>query len=77
MLFAFLCFVFHGAAPIPYVQMAILNLTHPYLRSTTILLDTIALIVKYRYEFSLGGWFICSFNCGGKCRSTVVSKAEM
>ena len=28
-LFAFVCFVFHGAAPIPYVQAAILNLPHP------------------------------------------------
>ena len=27
--FAFLCFVFLGAAPIPYVQAAILNLLHP------------------------------------------------
>ena len=32
-LFVFLCFVFHGAAPIPYVQTAILNLLHPYLSS--------------------------------------------
>ena len=34
-LLAFLCFVFHGAAPVPYVQAAILNLLHQYLRSTT------------------------------------------
>ena len=29
--FGFVCFVFHGAAPIPYVhvQAAILNLPHP------------------------------------------------
>ena len=27
--FALLCFVFLGAAPIPYVQAAILNLLHP------------------------------------------------
>ena len=31
-----LCFVFLGAAPIPYVQKAILNLPHSYLRHTTI-----------------------------------------
>ena len=29
-----------GAAPIPYVQEAILNLPNPYLRSTIVLLDT-------------------------------------
>ena len=29
-LFALLCFVFLGDAPIPYVQAAILNLPHPY-----------------------------------------------
>ena len=29
-----------GAAPIPYVQGVILNMTHPYLRSTAVLLDT-------------------------------------
>ena len=39
MLFAFVCLVFHGAVPIPYVQVVILNLSHPYLRSTTVLLD--------------------------------------
>ena len=39
MCFVFLCFDFHGAAPILYVQAAILNLPHPYLRSTTVLLD--------------------------------------
>ena len=33
-LFALLCFVFLGAAPILYVQVAILNLPHPYVRST-------------------------------------------
>ena len=38
-LFVFVCFVFYGAAPIPYVQMTILNLAHPKLRSTTVLLD--------------------------------------
>ena len=27
--FALLCFIFLGAAPIPYVQEAILNLPHP------------------------------------------------
>ena len=37
--FAFVCFVFHEAAPIPYVQSAILNLPHPQLRSTTVVLD--------------------------------------
>ena len=26
--FAFVCHVFHGATPIPYVQVAILNLPH-------------------------------------------------
>ena len=31
---------FHGAAPIHYVQAAILNILPPHLRSTTILLDT-------------------------------------
>ena len=39
--FALLCFVFHEAAPIPYGQAAILNLPHPYLGSTTVLLDSI------------------------------------
>ena len=38
-LFALLCFVFLWAAPIPYVQAAILNLPDPQLRSTTVLLD--------------------------------------
>ena len=38
-LFALFYFVFVGVAPIPYVQAAILNLPHPYLRSTTALLD--------------------------------------
>ena len=38
--FVFVCFVFHGATPIPYVQLAILNLPNPYFRSTTVLLDT-------------------------------------
>ena len=38
-LFAFIYFVSHGAACIPYVQVAILCLPHPYLRSTTILFD--------------------------------------
>ena len=28
-LFAFVCFVFHGSSPIPYVQVAIMNLPHP------------------------------------------------
>ena len=32
-------FIFHGATPISYVQAAILNLSHPYLRSTIVLLD--------------------------------------
>ena len=27
--FAFVCFFFHGAPPMPYVQAAILNLPHP------------------------------------------------
>ena len=27
--FGFVCFVFHEAASIPYVQVAILNLPHP------------------------------------------------
>ena len=40
-LFAFVCFVFHGAAPIHYVQMVILNLPYPYLRTTTVLLDKV------------------------------------
>ena len=34
------CFVFLGASPIPYVQVAILNLPNPYLTSTTILFDS-------------------------------------
>ena len=38
-LFSLLCFVFLGVAPIPYVQTAILNLSNPYLRSSTILLN--------------------------------------
>ena len=36
---AFVRFAFHGAASIPYIQAAILNLPHPQLRSTTVLLD--------------------------------------
>ena len=36
---ALLCFIFHGAPPIPYVLVEILNLPHPYLRNTTVLLD--------------------------------------
>ena len=39
--FAFVCFVCNGAAPIPFVQADILNLPHPELRSTTVLLDII------------------------------------
>ena len=44
-LFAFICFVFLGASHILYVQVAFLNLPHPYLRSTTctILLDDVTL----------------------------------
>ena len=38
--FGFVCFVFHGAAPIPYLQAAILNLPHAYLSSTTVLTDS-------------------------------------
>ena len=38
-LFELLCFVFLRAAPIPYVQVAILNLPHSYLRSTIVFLD--------------------------------------
>ena len=38
-LFAFLCLVFQGAPPIPYVQADSLNLSHSNLRSTTILLS--------------------------------------
>ena len=39
------CFIslscdYPGAAPITIAQAAILNLSHPYLRSTTVLLDT-------------------------------------
>ena len=30
--------LFYGAVPIPYAQEAILNLPHPYLRTSTILL---------------------------------------
>ena len=37
--FASLCSDYIEAAPIPYVQAAKLNLPHPYLRSTTMLLD--------------------------------------
>ena len=43
--FASLCCVYFGAAPIPYVQDAILNLLDPYLRSTTVLLG---------YNFKIG-----------------------
>ena len=32
---------FLGAAPTPYVQVAILNLPHPYLKSTTAFLDIV------------------------------------
>ena len=38
-LFVFICFVFRGAALTPYVQVSIFNLPHPYLKSTTVLLD--------------------------------------
>ena len=37
--FASLCSVYFGAAPIPKVQDAILNLPNPYLRGTTEPLD--------------------------------------
>ena len=37
-IFALLCFVFLGTVPIPYVQVAILNLPLPKLKSTTVLL---------------------------------------
>ena len=33
---AFVCFVSHEAVPIPYVQAAIWNLPHPYLRNAVI-----------------------------------------
>ena len=39
-LFALLCFVFLGAAPMPYVLAPILILSHPYLSSTTGLVDS-------------------------------------
>ena len=39
--FAFVCVVFHGAAPIAYVQAAILNLGDPQVRSTSVLLDNL------------------------------------
>ena len=39
-LFALHCFVFLGAASIPYAQAAILNLPHPYLRRTVVFIDT-------------------------------------
>ena len=44
--FALRCFVFLGAAPIPYVEAAIVNLLHPYLISTctTVLLDIYVLL---------------------------------
>ena len=38
--FASLCCVYLGATTIPNVQDAILNLPTPYVRSTTVLLDT-------------------------------------
>ena len=37
--FALLCCHYCGAAPIPYVQDAILNLPDPYIGSTTVLPD--------------------------------------
>ena len=37
---ASLCCGYPGAAPVHYVQDANLNLPNPYLRSTTVLLDT-------------------------------------
>ena len=39
--YALLCFSFREAAPIPYIQAAILNMTYPYLRSITVLLDQV------------------------------------
>ena len=38
-LFSLVYFIFQGAAPMPYVQVVILNLPHSCLRSTTMLLD--------------------------------------
>ena len=39
--FAPICSIFLGAAPIPYVQYAILNPSNPYTRRTTVLLAKI------------------------------------
>ena len=38
-IFASLCRGYLVAAPLPYIQDAILNLPNPYFRSTTVLLD--------------------------------------
>ena len=45
-LFPLLCFIFYGATPAPYVQAVILNLSHPYVRSTTVHLGTFHLITS-------------------------------
>ena len=37
--FGLVCCGYNRAAPIPYVQAAILNPTHPYLKSNTVLSD--------------------------------------
>ena len=37
--FASFCYGFLGAVPIPYVQVAFLNLPHPYKRTIAVLLD--------------------------------------
>ena len=39
--FAIFCFDCRGVTPILYVQKTILNLPHPYLKSITVVLDTI------------------------------------
>ena len=46
-LFALLCFVFQGAAPMPYVQATNFNRPHLDLRSTTVLLDSMCKCDKY------------------------------
>ena len=62
-----LCCGCQEPAPIPYVQVTILNLPHPYLRSTTVLLDfklagysgtqmvtCVATLIKFMYILKLG-----------------------
>ena len=66
---------FHGAAPIPYLQTASLNLPHPCLRKATMLLQNSVIFLRCRL---VGGrrvvtWnsIICQSCCSHKCSPMV------